>query len=284
MEMGNDKCLDLIDEYRKRPVLWDPKHKHYYLRNKKMEAWEEISSTLGIEIQAAKHKMCSLLGSFRREKTKVKRIIGAGDDCREVPASRWFAFERLQFLMDREDVRKRNKPRRTSGTMDYNLDMDEDEDSMITVEVKPDITDDTQDDLATIAADYYYRNAEDSHSHRLQVHKVSTPVSPEKAEEIMEDPGDNTFSPIKVTPETEFDLWSRSLAVQLNNMDTLRALRLQFQLQKILSDERIQFEIEKAEAAMQSSTQEYSDEFIQGQDFMCSTLEEQQRFATQQAG
>lgn len=42
--------------------------------------------------------------------------------------------------------------------------------------------------------------------------------------------------------ETEFDLWARSLAVQLNSMDVSRALRLQLRLQTIVAEERIAHE------------------------------------------
>lgn len=46
----------------------------------------------------------------------------------------------------------------------------------------------------------------------------------------------------KVGFETEFDLWARSLAVQLNNMDISRALKLQLQIQTIVTNERLEHE------------------------------------------
>jgi hypothetical protein len=42
--------------------------------------------------------------------------------------------------------------------------------------------------------------------------------------------------------ETEFDLWAKSLAVQLNSMDTSRALILQLQIQTLVTDERLEHE------------------------------------------
>jgi hypothetical protein len=42
--------------------------------------------------------------------------------------------------------------------------------------------------------------------------------------------------------ETEFDVWCRSLAKQLNKMETWRALNLQMQIQSLVSKERIAYE------------------------------------------
>lgn len=45
--------------------------------------------------------------------------------------------------------------------------------------------------------------------------------------------------------ETEFDIWCQSLAKQLNNMETLRALKLQMQIQNFVSNERIEYEMQR---------------------------------------
>ncbi|XP_046659288.1 uncharacterized protein LOC124353484 isoform X4 [Homalodisca vitripennis] len=51
---------------------------------------------------------------------------------------------------------------------------------------------------------------------------------------------DNTVHNIDTSkPETEFDLWARSVAYQLNHMELKRALRLQLKMQTLLSEERI---------------------------------------------
>jgi hypothetical protein len=42
--------------------------------------------------------------------------------------------------------------------------------------------------------------------------------------------------------ETEFDLWAKSLAVQLNSMDTIRALKLELQIQTLVTNERLEHE------------------------------------------
>uniref|UniRef100_A0A1B6J1K9 THAP-type domain-containing protein n=1 Tax=Homalodisca liturata TaxID=320908 RepID=A0A1B6J1K9_9HEMI len=51
---------------------------------------------------------------------------------------------------------------------------------------------------------------------------------------------DNTVHNMDTSkPETEFDLWARSVAYQLNHMELKRALRLQLKMQTLLSEERI---------------------------------------------
>uniref|UniRef100_A0A1B6LBM8 THAP-type domain-containing protein n=1 Tax=Graphocephala atropunctata TaxID=36148 RepID=A0A1B6LBM8_9HEMI len=49
--------------------------------------------------------------------------------------------------------------------------------------------------------------------------------------------GGCNLNPFK--PETEFDLWTRSIALQLNNMGLKRALQLQLKLQTLLTEDRI---------------------------------------------
>nr|CAI5829733.1 unnamed protein product [Callosobruchus analis] len=47
--------------------------------------------------------MESLLASFRREKLKGTKTIGTGKGRHEVYESKWFAFRRLAFLLDRDE-------------------------------------------------------------------------------------------------------------------------------------------------------------------------------------
>jgi hypothetical protein len=49
----------------------------------------------------------------------------------------------------------------------------------------------------------------------------------------------------KVEDATEFDLWARSVAVQLNKMDVRRALQLQLKLQAIITEERLKYETQR---------------------------------------
>lgn len=81
MEWSNDLSLILIQEYEKLPILWDVTHSQYYNKTKKNDAWQELVNTINVEhldINEAQKKMKSLLGSFRREKSKIKTSMGTG--------------------------------------------------------------------------------------------------------------------------------------------------------------------------------------------------------------
>jgi hypothetical protein len=49
----------------------------------------------------------------------------------------------------------------------------------------------------------------------------------------------------KLEDPSEFDLWARSVAVQLNKMDIRRALQLQLKLQAVITEERINYETQR---------------------------------------
>nr|CAH7723793.1 unnamed protein product [Callosobruchus chinensis] len=68
----NEKCLILIGLYESDIVLWDPKYEQYFSRQKKEDAWRDISISMEIDVEEIKKKMTSLLGSFRRERSKEK--------------------------------------------------------------------------------------------------------------------------------------------------------------------------------------------------------------------
>lgn len=78
MDWSREDSLHLIQEYKKYQLLWDPRHKNYFNKIKKNEAWAEIAKTFNTDVDKARNKMASLLGSFRRERGKGKKIIGTG--------------------------------------------------------------------------------------------------------------------------------------------------------------------------------------------------------------
>ncbi|KAL4122802.1 hypothetical protein QTP88_015077 [Uroleucon formosanum] len=63
---NNDQIMNLINEYEKYPVLWDPNNKFYKLNNKKKDAWDEMASFFNINGEVLKKKMNSILNSYRR--------------------------------------------------------------------------------------------------------------------------------------------------------------------------------------------------------------------------
>ncbi|XP_066263077.1 transcription factor Adf-1-like [Euwallacea similis] len=101
MEWTREKCLQLIDEYEKHPVLWNPTHGSYYNKIQKNDNWTVIAEVIGCTHEEVKKKMESILSSFRREKAKGKKSVGTGKGRQEVYVSKWFAFPRMAFLLDK---------------------------------------------------------------------------------------------------------------------------------------------------------------------------------------
>lgn len=106
MEWSNEEMLQLIDEYRLRPVLWDPTHNLFKNRNKKEDAWKDLAKLFKTDTVEIKRKINSLLASFRREKQKVV-LKPSGSGTEEIYKTKWFAFSSFGFLMDK------NKPKHT---------------------------------------------------------------------------------------------------------------------------------------------------------------------------
>lgn len=46
MQWDQETVLKLIEIYRTKEILWDPKHKHYYNKVLKNDAWVEISEEM----------------------------------------------------------------------------------------------------------------------------------------------------------------------------------------------------------------------------------------------
>lgn len=64
--------------YELHSVLWDAQHVQHFNKNVKHDAWSNISVQMSEDIDTVKKKMTSLLGSFRREKSKTKNSQSTG--------------------------------------------------------------------------------------------------------------------------------------------------------------------------------------------------------------
>lgn len=78
MDWSNKDCLELIGAYERHNILWDTRHPMHNSKIAKQEAWISIARELNIDIEEIRKKINSLLGSFRRERSKSRNSIGAG--------------------------------------------------------------------------------------------------------------------------------------------------------------------------------------------------------------
>lgn len=79
--MDQEKCLELIELYKNVKYLWDSKEKDYHNVNKREDTWKKFGIILNVPVHELKAKMKSLLGTYRREKSRVKKshITGTGE-------------------------------------------------------------------------------------------------------------------------------------------------------------------------------------------------------------
>lgn len=105
MEWSKEATIQLIELFRENDLLWDCRSKDYKNRQLKNDAFTQIAETLQVEKDAVEKKIKSLIGQFQREIKKSKTKSGDGVD--DIYVSKWFAFQSLMFLKDK------NKPRPT---------------------------------------------------------------------------------------------------------------------------------------------------------------------------
>ncbi|XP_037927200.1 uncharacterized protein LOC119661788 [Hermetia illucens] len=112
MELDKESLIFLIQKYKDHKLLWDRDHKWYFNKTKKNNAWKAIADSIGITAEDAKKKISSLLGSFRREKSKGFKSIGTGGGASKVYKSDWFAFKSFDFLLNNDNVLETPKSER----------------------------------------------------------------------------------------------------------------------------------------------------------------------------
>ena len=66
--------------YQTKRLLWDTRDPEYHNRQKREDMWKEISTKLNIPAKELKAKMTSLMGSFRRERSRERKsfVTGSG--------------------------------------------------------------------------------------------------------------------------------------------------------------------------------------------------------------
>ncbi|CAK1550310.1 unnamed protein product [Leptosia nina] len=86
--MTNAQVIRLVNEFKARPLLWDPNHDLYRVQIAKYEAWTELAKLFGYDVSDMRKKFNSIFASHRREKGKV----------RTGKKSHWFLYNHLTFL------------------------------------------------------------------------------------------------------------------------------------------------------------------------------------------
>jgi hypothetical protein len=77
MEWSQEIVMGLIELYKRKQIIWDPKHPMHFNKIRKQYAEEEMRKKMNRPVKKKK-KMENLLSSFRREKMKMRKSSGTG--------------------------------------------------------------------------------------------------------------------------------------------------------------------------------------------------------------
>lgn len=100
----NDLLIILIETYRNLECLWNPKSQKYKCRNTKHDAWSKLCDVTGADEAEVKRKIKNLVGQFFRERKKYRSYKKSGAGAFFV--SKWFAYNNMLFLADKNKVRR----------------------------------------------------------------------------------------------------------------------------------------------------------------------------------
>ena len=78
MEWTQESVIEFIELYKRKEIIWDPKHPMHFNKIRKQDAWEGLGKEMNRPVDECKKKMENLLSSLRREKMKVRKSGGTG--------------------------------------------------------------------------------------------------------------------------------------------------------------------------------------------------------------
>lgn len=104
MEWCKDDVLTLIQMYKDRENLWNCATNEYRNKNNRHDALTEIADHFETTKFEVERKLKNILSTFAREHKKtVTKKSGSGSD--DVVTTKWFAYQSLLFLKDRNKVK-----------------------------------------------------------------------------------------------------------------------------------------------------------------------------------
>ncbi|XP_030025718.1 uncharacterized protein LOC115444187 isoform X1 [Manduca sexta] len=143
VDWTNEAVVQLIQEYEKRPELWDVNHPMYRVHTVKYKAWAQLASIFECDIMDMRKKLNSVFASHRR----VKANLRSGG------RSSWFLYPYLRFLpghiehnvdgveTPKVDVRQvqESEAEESGESNDSSSDDDNEEEQPVLVKVEPEI-------------------------------------------------------------------------------------------------------------------------------------------------
>jgi hypothetical protein len=79
MEWTQESVIQFIELYKRKEIIWNPKHPMHFNKIKKQDAGEELGKEMNRPVDECKKKMENLLSSLRRVKMKMRKSSGKGE-------------------------------------------------------------------------------------------------------------------------------------------------------------------------------------------------------------
>jgi hypothetical protein len=76
MQWTHENVIEFIEFYKRKEIIWDPKHPMHFNKIKIQDAWEDLGKEMNRPVDDCKKKIENLLSSLRREKMKVRKSSG----------------------------------------------------------------------------------------------------------------------------------------------------------------------------------------------------------------
>jgi hypothetical protein len=78
MEWAQESVIGFIELYKRKEIIWDPKHPMHFNKIRKQGAREELGMGMNIPVDECKKDMENILPSLRQEKMKMRESSGRG--------------------------------------------------------------------------------------------------------------------------------------------------------------------------------------------------------------
>jgi len=75
MEWTQESAVELIELYKRKEIIWGPKHPMHLNKITKQDARKELGKETNRPVDKCKKKMEILLSSLRREKMKMRKAV-----------------------------------------------------------------------------------------------------------------------------------------------------------------------------------------------------------------
>lgn len=228
-KMNTSQQMKFVKLYKDAVCLWSIRSIDYKNRHKRNMALDKISEQMDIEgfgRREVAQKIKNVRSAYCQELRKIEYSQISGGEVYQ-PKVPWFSivhsFLESNVKVGDTDTKVKYHDSSNLETVQESTDEVFDSTTMSIVKIEKNFETTLEDDGVL------------AKRRRLQ----ESPVPDREAMSSME------IIQTNLPEETEFDVWCRSLAMQLNNMETYRALELQMKIQSLVCTERINYEKEK---------------------------------------